>query len=226
MGRVVSTQLGIYRVISGAFGAFRRDILDQLGGWDIGPGLDGDITVKIRKLGYKIYFEPKAVCLTNVPTTVKGLIKQRMRWDKSLVRFRLRKHKDVFLPTRSFKMGNFISFLENMTYNLVLNITWFVYIVDMLVNYSGNLKYIIVMNFFLYTANNYLKFLLFSPFRERKPAPVYYFLPYLPLMVFYFGYFLRIVRSTAYISEIFFKASYKDPWNPAKTSRHAKEMGL
>lgn len=225
-GRVVSAQLGIYRVISGAFGAFRKDILDQLGGWDIGPGLDGDITVKIRKQGYKIYFEPKAVCLTSVPVTTKALIKQRMRWDKSLIRFRLRKHRDVFLPTKSFKMGNFISFLENITYNLVLNITWFVYILDMILNFSGNLKYIVVMNFFLYTLNNYFKFLVFAPFRERKTAPVYYFLPYMPLMVFYFGYFLRLVRSTAYITEILFKASYKDPWNPAKTSRHAKEMGL
>lgn len=226
VGRVVSTQLGIYRVISGAFGAFRKDILDKMGGWDIGPGLDGDITVKIRKQGFKIYFEPKAVCLTNVPSTTKALVKQRMRWDKSLVRFRLRKHRDVFLPTRSFRMGNFISFAENITYNLILNVTWFVYVLDMLLNYSDNLKYIVVMNFFLYSANNYFKFLFFGPFRERKSAPSYYFLPYIFLMVFYFGYFLRLVRSAAYITEIFFKASYNDPWNPAKTSRHAKEMGL
>jgi biofilm PGA synthesis N-glycosyltransferase PgaC len=45
-------------------------------------------------------------------------------------------------------------------------------------------------------------------------------------MVFYFGYYLRVVRTIAYIQEFFFKQSYKDPWNPAKTSIHAKKMNL
>lgn len=226
IGRTVSSELGIYRVISGAFGAFSREALDRLGGWDIGPGLDGDITVKVRKLGYKIFFEPNAVCLTNAPNTVKKLVKQRLRWDKSLVRFRLRKHRDVFFPTYSFRFSNFFSFAENITYNLILNITWFLYIMDMVMNYSSELKYIITMNILLYTVNNYFKFLFFSPFRERKHAPNYYFLPYIPLMVFYFGYFLRIVRSIAYVQEFLFKASYNDPWNPQKSSRHAKAMRL
>lgn len=226
IGRTVSSELGIYRVISGAFGAFSREALDRLGGWDIGPGLDGDITVKVRKLGYKIFFEPNAVCLTNAPNTVKKLVKQRLRWDKSLVRFRLRKHRDVFFPTYSFRFSNFFSFAENITYNLILNITWFLYIMDMVMNYSSELKYIITMNILLYTVNNYFKFLFFAPFRERKHAPNYYFLPYIPLMVFYFGYFLRIVRSIAYVQEFLFKASYNDPWNPQKSSRHAKSMRL
>jgi biofilm PGA synthesis N-glycosyltransferase PgaC len=226
IGRIVSSELGIYRVISGAFGAFRRDVMERLGGWDIGPGLDGDITVKIRKLGYKIYFEPAAICLTNAPDTPRKLIKQRLRWDKSLVRFRLRKHRDVFYPTRLFNWSNFISFFENITYNLVLNITWFIYIMDMIISYPSQLEYIVAMNFILYTASNYFKFLFFSPFRERQQAPMYYFLIYLPLMVFYFGYFLRIVRTIAYIQELVFKASYNDPWNPQKSSRHAKALKL
>ena len=94
IGRIISSHLGIYRVISGAFGAFKKEVMDEIKGWDIGPGLDGDITVKVRKAGYKIKFASEAVCLTNVPNTFRKLIKQRMRWDKSLVRFRMRKHKD------------------------------------------------------------------------------------------------------------------------------------
>ena len=119
-----------------------------------------------------------------------------------------------------------VSFFENITYNLVLNITWFIYIIDMIISYPSEIKYIIIMNFILYTANNYFKFLFFAPFRERKLAPLHYYLIYLPLMVFYFGYFLRIVRSIAYLQEFLFKASYNDPWNPQKTSRHAKVMRL
>lgn len=226
VGRIASSELGIYRVISGAFGAFKKEALDRLGGWDIGPGLDGDITVKIRKLGYKIHFEPTAVCQTSVPDTFKKLIKQRLRWDKSLIRFRLRKHKDVFYPNDSFRWSNFISFVENITYNLILNVKWYFYIADMLINFGSQLFFIVPLNILLYTANNFLKFLVFSPFRDRKNESVSYFMIYLPLMVFYFGYFLRIVRTTAYIQELFFKASYKDNWNPAKSSRHAKALKL
>lgn len=226
VGRIATSELGIYRVISGAFGAFRKDALERLGGWDIGPGLDGDITVKIRKLGYKIHFEPTAICQTSVPVTFKKLIKQRLRWDKSLIRFRLRKHRDVFYPNDSFRFSNFISFVENITYNLILNIKWYFYLFDMVVNFTSQLIFIVPMNILLYTANNFLKFFVFSLFRERKNETVNYFLIYLPLMVFYFGYFLRIVRTIAYIQEIFFKASYKDSWNPQKSSKFAKALKL
>jgi hypothetical protein len=45
-------------------------------------------------------------------------------------------------------------------------------------------------------------------------------------MVVYFGYFLRFVRSIAYIQEFFFKKSYDDPWNPPKSSSQAKKLGI
>ncbi len=226
IGRIVSSHLGIYRIISGAFGAFRKDVMDKIEGWDIGPGLDGDITVKVRKIGYDIKFAPDSVCLTSVPNTFKKLSRQRLRWDKSIIRFRVRKHSDVFKPTQNFSLLNFFSFLENITYNIILNIKWYVYVIDMLFNFVSQIKFIFVANIFLYTASNYLKYIFFYPFRPRQNAPFAYFLPYLPLMVFYFGYYLRIVRTIAYIKEYFFKASYKDPWNPIKTSNKAKEIGI
>ncbi|MDP2387952.1 MAG: glycosyltransferase [Bacteroidota bacterium] len=225
-GRITTSYLGIYRVVSGAFGAFKKEALDRVGGWDIGPGLDGDITVKLRKLNYKIAFESEAVCQTSVPDTFKKLVKQRLRWDKSIIRFRVRKHRDVFYPNATFKFSNFISSLENITYNLLLNFKWWVYIIDMAINYTSQLAFILPFNILLYTVMNFLKFTIFSLFRTRKNETVTYFLPYLPCMVFYFGLYLRVVRTIAYIDELFFKRSYEDPWNPSKSSKHAKELGL
>jgi poly-beta-1,6-N-acetyl-D-glucosamine synthase len=226
VGRMVSSYLGIYKIISGAFGAFRMDILEKVKGWDIGPGLDGDITVKFRKLGYKVVFEDRAVCQTSVPNTFRKLAKQRMRWDKSLIRFRLRKHKDVLLPTENFKAVNFISFAENITYTIILNIKWYIYAFDMFFNFTGMLGVILVMNFFLYTTVNFFKLLVFNFFRERRNAPFSNYIPFAPLMVIYHGYFLRFVRTSAYLKEIFFKSSYDDAWNPEKTSVKAKEIGI
>jgi len=226
IGRMISSYLGIYKIISGAFGAFRMDLLQQVKGWDIGPGLDGDITVKIRKLGYKIVFEDRAVCLTSVPNTFRKLVKQRLRWDKSLIRFRLRKHKDVFLPSANFSMMTFLAFVENIFYTLVLNVKWYIYAFDMFTNFTGMIGIILVMNFFLYTATNLFKIIVFNLFRERKNIPFSVLLIFTPLMVIYHGYLLRFVRTLAYLKEIFFKSSYKDAWNPLKTSKQAKEIGI
>ncbi len=226
VGRIVTSELGIYRVVSGAFGAFKREPLERVSGWDIGPGLDGDITVKFRKMGYRIFFQPFAVCLTAAPDTFQKLAKQRLRWDKSLVRFRLRKHNDVFLPHQGFKFGNFFSFLENITYNVFFNIKWWLYIFDMIFHCSHMIWFILPMNLLLYTSSNFLKYFMFLLFRPRRNAPIAYFIPYLPLLVLYFGYYIRIVRTKAYLHEWLFKKSYDDPWNPPKTSGYAKAMGL
>ena len=226
IGRRVTSHVGWYRIISGAFGAFRKDILDNIKGWDIGPGLDGDITVKIRKLGYDIYFADQAVCLTNAPGNFKKLAKQRLRWDKSIIRFRIRKHKDVLYPNQHFRFSSFFSFVENITFSVILNIKWFVYAGDMLINYPSVIVNIFITNILLYTFTNYVKFILYSLYRNRSHAPMYEFLIYIPCMVFYFGFYLRFVRTIAHFQEVVLKKSYEDPWNPVKTSRYAKELGL
>jgi cellulose synthase/poly-beta-1,6-N-acetylglucosamine synthase-like glycosyltransferase len=226
VGRIVSSELGLYRVISGAFGAFRKEAIDKIGGWDVGPGMDGDISVKLKKLGYKVKFEPSAVCRTNVPNTFKKLANQRLRWDKSLIRFRLRKHMDVFMPTRTFLWINFFSFLENVVYNIFLNFKWYFYIGDMFINFLSFLPFIVVTNIILYATYNIFKYLVFGLFRLRRMEAIIYLLPFVPLMVFYFGYFLRIVRTRAYFQEFLFKASYDDNWNPAKSSKAAKALRI
>ncbi len=225
VGRIVTSYLGIYKIISGAFGAFRKDVIDSIGGWDIGPGLDGDITVKIRKSGYKIYFQPKAVCLTNAPSKFKVLTKQRLRWDKSIIRFRVRKHRDVYFPNANFNWLNFFSLAENVFYNVVLDIMWWVYIIDIMINYSSQLQFIIPMNFTLYFVMSYIQMFSIYIFSERRKEELYLW-PYVILMTLYTGTYLRIVRTCAYYKEFFFQRSYEDVWNPYKSSIQAKRAGL
>lgn len=225
LGRMVVSYLGIYRIISGAFGAFRKDILDLLGGWDIGPGLDGDITVKIRKMGYKIHFAEKSVALTNVPDTVPKLTKQRLRWSKSLVRFRLRKHRDLLLPTKNFNLLNFIASFENIFYSLILDFVWIFYLGYLFVEFFDMYLYILVIKILLYTISSSFQLFFYLLISERSRNENRLFL-YVPLMFFYTGYYMRIVRTIAYIKEFFGYDSYNDAWNPQKSSRMAKAHGL
>ncbi len=225
VGRVVASQLGIYKIISGAFGAFRAEVINSIKGWDIGPGLDGDITVKVRKSGYKTVFEPSAVCLTSAPSNFKILTKQRMRWSKSIVRFRIRKHFDIFLPNENFRWLNFLASAENLFYNLILDIAWWFYVFDLLFHFSGQLQFIIPMNFTIYTLAGLLQMFGTYLYSERRKEELKLW-PYIPLMSIYTGTYLRTVRTISYFQEIFFKKSYDDPWNPAKSSMQAKINGF
>ena len=38
------------------------------------------------------------------------------------------------------------------------------------------------------------------------------------------GYYMRMVRTMAYVGELFFFESYKDVWNPVKTSKKPGNM--
>lgn len=225
MGRTVTSAMGIYKIISGAFGAFKMEAIDKIGGWDIGPGLDGDITVKLRKSGYKIHFEPTAICLTSVPVNFKILKKQRLRWDKSIIRFRVRKHNDVFTPYKEFDWLNFFAIFENVFYNVVLNIAWWIYFIDIVINFTGALKYIIPMNVTLYIVAGYMQMYAIYLLSERKEEEMKLW-AYAPLMTLYTGTFLRFVRTRAYFDEFFQRKSYDDPWNPAKSSEQAKSSGF
>lgn len=224
VGRIITSYLGIYRIISGAFGAFQTDVLKRVGGWDIGPGLDGDVTQKFRKMGYKVVFEDRAICLTSVPTSFSKLAKQRLRWSKSIIRFRLRKHIDVFLPTQNFTWLNFISSVENVLFNVVFAFLWLVYMIDIIINFPETLVLILMVKICIYTVINYLQFFALLALSERWKQEAK-LLIYVPLKSIYNGYYMRIIRIMAYIKEIYFYSSYKDNWNPAKTSDKALDHG-
>lgn len=220
VGRMVTNTLGILHIISGAFGAFERNTLLQVGGWDIGPGLDGDITQKLRKAGYRISFAENAVAMTNVPTSWKALYRQRQRWSKSLVRFRLRKHKDVFMPYGNFSFLNLVSNLEGIMYDFVFNFIWVVYAILLIIEHSDKIVEVFAVGYIIRFLFNLVAFSIIMLVTER-PADEKFLIKYVPLSTFYTGYFLRLARLTAHIKELFFFSSYKDQWNPHKTSEVA-----
>ncbi|HEY0265111.1 MAG TPA: glycosyltransferase [Rhizomicrobium sp.] len=68
-------------VVPGAVGAWRRDVLRELGGFPADTlAEDQDLTIHIQTMGYRVLFDPTAVAWTEAPATVSGLAKQRFRW--------------------------------------------------------------------------------------------------------------------------------------------------
>ncbi|SEF38633.1 Glycosyltransferase, catalytic subunit of cellulose synthase and poly-beta-1,6-N-acetylglucosamine synthase [Caloramator fervidus] len=100
-GRMGWDALNSLLIVSGAFGAFKKDVAVEIGGYANGTvGEDMEIIVRIHKhmrkhkKRYKIKFIPDPVCWTQAPESLKDLRSQRRRWQIGLMDS-LFKHKDM-----------------------------------------------------------------------------------------------------------------------------------
>ena len=142
-----------------------------------------------------------------------------------MVRFRLRKHFNVYVPDKNFSWLTFFALFENVFYNLILNFFWWAYIIDLIFNFSSQLTFILAMNLTLYIVTNMVQLMTILLLSERWREELKLFC-YIPLMPIYIGLFLRIVRTRAYFHELIWKKSYDDPWNPVKSSNQARANGF
>ena len=71
-------------VAQGAYTLFKTDIVKELGGWKHSVGEDIVLTWELLEHGHRVGYAENAVAFTNVPTTWKNFIKQRMRWARGI----------------------------------------------------------------------------------------------------------------------------------------------
>jgi cellulose synthase/poly-beta-1,6-N-acetylglucosamine synthase-like glycosyltransferase len=68
-------------VVPGAVGAWRSDVVRSCGGFSRDTvAEDTDLTMTIRRQGWKILYDEDAIGYTEAPETVSALIRQRFRW--------------------------------------------------------------------------------------------------------------------------------------------------
>ncbi|HDQ59703.1 MAG TPA: glycosyltransferase [Candidatus Woesearchaeota archaeon] len=79
--RKLMTYLNCLYVVPGPGGLYRRSLLKKLGGFDEhNITEDMEIAFRIQKAGYQIRNSLDAEVETIAPNTIKGLVKQRVRW--------------------------------------------------------------------------------------------------------------------------------------------------
>jgi len=67
--------------VSGVVTAFRRTALDDVDYWSLDMITeDIDITWKLQRNQWLVFFEPRGLCWILMPETLRGLWKQRVRW--------------------------------------------------------------------------------------------------------------------------------------------------
>ncbi len=214
LGRIVQSRLGMLGIVSGAFGAFRTSLLKELGGWDVGPGEDEDLVLRIRKSGYKIEFVPQAHCLTRTPQRWQVLTKQRRRWEWAVVTFESRKHIDMANPmNRHFRVGNFLLFAERWLFNLLLPLWCWVYLACwMWTRGIEQLCYPLILYYCLYAASDFLQYLMILYYSDhwRQDAAA---IIVIPIMPFYQAY-QRLITTIAIVEEMISRRSFRDGFVP------------
>lgn len=89
-------------VVSGSIGAFRKDVLEKIGGFDSKMLVeDYEATIRIHKAGYRVVCEKDAVAWTKPPLDLYSLFKQRLRWYRGGFQV-LSKHTDIFSSRHGF----------------------------------------------------------------------------------------------------------------------------
>jgi biofilm PGA synthesis N-glycosyltransferase PgaC len=128
-----NTVYGRLFTVSGVVCAFRKRALNDAGWWS--PGAiteDVDVSWRIQLAHWGVSFEPKAICWTLMPETLKGLWSQRLRWSEGGTRvvldhFRECFHRGAF---RMIPMG--INYIVSILWSYValfMGILWLLEIV-------------------------------------------------------------------------------------------------
>ncbi len=111
LGRMAWGRIDSLLIISGAFGFFDREIALAVGGYDTNTvGEDMEIVFRMRRymhdesIPYTIEYIPDPLCWTEVPESLKVLVKQRDRWSRGNLET-LKKHKDMFFNPKYGRLG-------------------------------------------------------------------------------------------------------------------------
>lgn len=178
--------------VSGAFGAFRREFLEQIGGWDTHTAEDLDLTLRIksyfRRYGLRIPFEPRAIGHTDAPSTLRGFLDQRLRWDGDLFFVYLRKHRHAFNPGL-LGWPNFLMLLvSGLFFQLVLPFIIVGYsLVALFILPPTAFLFYSLLIYTLYLAMSgllYLGLMLMVSERPREDLALIWVLPFYPLAMY------------------------------------------
>lgn len=192
MSKIGLAEWNLVNNVSGAFGAFRRSFLQQIGGWDTHTAEDLDLTLRIksyfRRYKLRIPFEPKAIGHTDAPATLGSFLQQRLRWDGDLFFVYVRKHKHSFNPALVGWPNFLMLLLSGLFFQLVLPfiILGYTLVALWILPFTAFLFYSVLIYslYFALSTLLYLGLMLMVSERPRQDLRLLWILPIYPLAMF------------------------------------------
>lgn len=103
--RLAYAHINAITVIPGAIGAFKKDVIQRLGGYSSDTlAEDCDLTVRILREGYTVGNENKAIAVTEAPENISQFLKQRFRWSYGILQM-FWKQRETFLNPKYKGLG-------------------------------------------------------------------------------------------------------------------------
>jgi cellulose synthase/poly-beta-1,6-N-acetylglucosamine synthase-like glycosyltransferase len=191
--KVGLSEFNVVNNISGAFGVFRKEFIERIGGWDSGTAEDLDITLRMKKYfgrhpGLRIVFEPYAIGHTDAPETFRGFFKQRLRWDGDLYYLYIRKYRYALSPGLLGWRNFLILVWTGLLFQQVLPFAIIAYSAWVLLAYS--LPFFLALQAFVYCFYLALTLSLFIPYvallseRPRQDLALSPYVALFPLLAF------------------------------------------
>ncbi len=111
--------LNCITVVPGALGAWRKKAIEAAGGITADTvAEDADLTIAIRRLGWRVSYDEEATAWTEAPETAGQLIRQRFRWTFGTLQS-FWKHGDTLLRPKYGTLG-WIALPNIFVFQLVL----------------------------------------------------------------------------------------------------------
>lgn len=157
-GRMAWSQINGLLLVSGGLGMFDKEIVIKVGGyWHQSLGEDMELITRMRKYMHEqkekflIKYIPESLCWTEVPSTRRILLRQRIRWARGLVQT-LYLHRKMFLNPKYGKTG-FLVLPFFFSFEFLVPIIEFIGIISLIVSYSlgiMNLDFLLTISLVVY----------------------------------------------------------------------------
>ena len=219
-GKTGLAEWNLINNVSGAFGAFRRKFLIQIGGWDTHTAEDLDLTVRIKQYmgrhpNIRIPFAAKAIGHTDAPATWYELFWQRMRWDGDLLFLYLRKHPYAFSPKLMGLKGYFFTLVYGILQNILMPLLVLLFNIWIINSYTFEFFIgMLALQYFAYFIMSLFHFLFFLVTVSERPKQDIKMSLWLMLFPVY-TLTIRIFSAIAILNEVFRRGheeSNMAPW--------------
>lgn len=200
MGRSFQSMIQVLLIIPGAFGAYRRKVMEAVGGLDEDTITeDFDYVLRLRKTGLRAVYARNAVAWTVVPSNFRGWIRQRTRWAYGQLQTIVR-HKDLLFNVR-FGLKSVLSMVDMIFMDLLLlfmRSAWFLVLPFI---FSGipvwKLVVLILGFYFILEYIQAVVSVVTSPRGKRELG----YLALIPIVVLIYRPIYSVVRLIAYVRE-------------------------
>lgn len=218
VGRGFLDHMGAIGCCSGAFTMIRRSQFEQVGGYNVGPGEDLELTLRMRDQGYRTRFVAAATAETAVPASLPRLFRQRMRWDRDAFAIRITVYRQHGLPAWGEPLDCLFERMDFMIFDFWATMVFPFYLLWVAVSFGGDFGYLIVGAILSLTGVTVINLLVSGMITRRKPTLLEIFA--IALFPLYQGVLMRLVRFASYTHEVIFDGTRRDDFVPARV-RHA-----